>query len=130
MANMAKKILIAEDDTFLANAYRMKLSKSGFDIKIVIDGAEAIKEVKEFSPDVIVLDLVMPKKDGFAVLEELKQDSQFSHIPILVVSNLGQESDVEKAQQLGATDYVIKSNESLKSIVARIEKIVERTQQK
>jgi DNA-binding response OmpR family regulator len=104
------KILIAEDDKFLLNAYRVKFSKAGFEIKIVSDGEEALEALKTFVPDAMLLDLVMPKKDGFAVLEAVKADANLKKIPVIVASNLGQKEDIERAQKLGANDYIIKSD--------------------
>ena len=76
------KVLIIEDDTFLANAYRVKLTKAGFEIKIATDGQEGIDMLSTFAPDAILLDLVMPKKDGFATLAELKTNENWKHIPV------------------------------------------------
>ena len=94
-----KKILVAEDDKFLDNAYRVKLTKAGFEVKIVRDGKEALEVLKTFLPDIIILDLVMPIKDGFATLEELKQDPRLKNIPVMVASNLGQKEDEERVLQ-------------------------------
>ena len=115
-----KKILIAEDDKFLANAYRVKLSKADFEIKLASDGEELLETLKTFVPDLILLDLVMPKKDGFAVLQELKSMDAYKNIPIIVASNLGQKEDVDKAKKLGANDYVVKSDLSMKDLVNKI----------
>lgn len=117
---MPKKILVAEDDKFLANAYRVKLTKSGFDIKIATDGVEALSIIKSFQPDLILLDLVMPKKDGFVVLEEIKKDENYKHIPVIVASNLGQKEDIERGLKLGAKDYIVKSDMSLQNLVNKI----------
>ena len=114
------KILVVEDDKFLANAYRVKLEKLGFEVKIAMDGEEGLVFAAEFVPDLILLDLVMPKKDGFTVLQELKADEKLKNIPVLVASNLGQKEDVDKAKELGAVDFVIKSDESLSSIVDKM----------
>lgn len=114
------KVLIAEDDQFLANAYRVKLSKAGFKVLITADGEEAIKALAEFKPDVILLDLIMPNKDGFATLEEIKSSSQYKQIPVIVASNLGQKEDVDRVKKLGANDYVVKSNMKLDDLVTKI----------
>ncbi len=84
-----KKILIAEDDKFLASAYKLKLVKVGFEIQIAGDGNEALEILKTFIPDLMLFDLVMPVKDGFATLEEVRKLPEFKDIPILVASNLG-----------------------------------------
>lgn len=121
---MAKKILIAEDDRFLANAYRVKLTKAGFEVKITSDGQEALTALRTFIPDLILLDLVMPVKDGFATLQEIKAHPTLRTIPVIVASNLGQKEDVDKAMKLGARDFVIKSDLSLDTLIQKIHKLV------
>jgi DNA-binding response OmpR family regulator len=119
-----KKVLVVEDDTYLANAYRVKLTKAGFDVQLAYDGDEAIDKVATFNPSIILLDLVMPKKDGFATLAELKANEQWKKIPVIVASNLGQKEDIEKAKKIGATDFFVKSDISLNEIIEKINKIV------
>lgn len=121
---MSKNILVAEDDRFLANAYRVKLTKAGFNVKIVSDGEETLESLKTSIPDVIILDLVMPKKDGFTVLSELKKDPNLAKIPCIVASNLGQKEDIDKARALGAADYIIKTDMSLNDIIEKIKHAV------
>lgn len=115
-----KKILIAEDDKFLANAYRVKFSKFGFDVKIVFDGQEALTVLQTFIPDIILLDLVMPIKDGFSTLEDIKKIELLKNIPIIVASNLGQKEDMDKALAMGANDFIIKSDLSLDDLIQKV----------
>ena len=115
-----KKILIAEDDHFLANAYRVKLEKSEFEVQIAGDGEQALKILETFTPDVIVLDLVMPVKDGFATLEAIKANEKWKDIPVIVASNIGQKEDSDRAEQLGAVKHIVKSNTPLQKIVDEI----------
>ncbi len=115
------KILIAEDDKFLANAYRVKLTKVGFDVQIAGDGVEALKILEEFTPEVILLDLIMPNKDGFTTLEEIKTNESYKSIPVIVASNLGQKEDIDKAKELGADDYVVKADMELEDLVKKVE---------
>jgi len=119
-----KKILIAEDDRFLATAYRIKLSKAGYDVHVAGDGQEAINALISFTPDLIILDLIMPVKDGFSVLAELKSNEKYKAIPVIVASNLGQKEDTEKAVKFGATDFVVKSDLSLETLIAKIHTIL------
>jgi len=119
-----KKILVAEDDKFLASAYRVKLTKAGFDVTITTDGDEALAAMRKDTPDCIVLDLVMPVKDGFSVLEELRKDEKTKHTPVIVASNLGQKEDTDKAMKLGATAFVVKSNLSLNELIAKINSLI------
>lgn len=120
------KVIIAEDDKFLLKAYQVKLSKSGFEVRYATDGAEVLEILKTFKPDLIVLDLIMPKHDGFYVLEQLKNDPISSKIPVLVTSNLGQKEDIDRAKALGAHEYIIKSDLSLNDLVNKISSIIAR----
>lgn len=120
-----KKILVVEDDIFLLNAYRVKLTKGGFEIKTATDGNEALAALKDFVPDLILLDLVMPGKDGFAVLEELKVSPKWTKIPVIIASNLGQKEDIEKGLKMGAADYIIKSDISLSDLTGKINRILQ-----
>lgn len=119
-----KKILVAEDDKFLASAYRVKLTKAGFEVQIASDGNETLEILKTFTPDLILLDLIMPIKDGFAVLAELKASPLWKGIPVIVASNLGQQEDTDKAMQLGAIDVVVKSDLHLEDLIAKINTIL------
>lgn len=119
-----KKILVVEDDKYLVNAYRVKLTASGFEVKLAMDGIEAIEILKTFQPDIILLDLVMPKKDGFSVLEEIKKNSKISKIPVIITSNLGQKEDIDRGLKLGAVDYIIKSDISISDILTKINSFI------
>ena len=124
VADLMKKILVAEDDQYLANAYRMKLVKSGYDVKIASDGTETMSLVDSYSPDILILDLIMPGKDGFSVLADLKKSPKYANLPVIVASNLGQGDDVGRAKKMGANDYVIKSDLSLAKLIEKIKNIV------
>ena len=115
-----KKILVAEDDKFLGNAYRVKLTKAGFEVQIARDGQEATDMLQTFIPDIILLDLVMPVKDGFSTLEEIKNNPQLKSIPVIVASNLGQKEDTDRALSLGANDFIVKSDLSLNTLIEKI----------
>lgn len=118
------KILVAEDDKFLGNAYRVKLSREGYEVKIVSDGEEVFKTMESFVPDLIILDLIMPKMDGFLVLEYLKKNDKWKKIPVIVASNLGQSEDVVKATKLGAVDYIVKTDLSMKKVAEKIKSLL------
>jgi len=122
--NPAKTILIAEDDKFLVNVYRVKFTKAGFNVVIAEDGEQTIQALAKLKPDIILLDLIMPVKDGFEVLKEVRANSNLKDIPIVVASNLGQDEDIKRAKLLGATDYFIKANVHLPDLVAMISKMV------
>jgi DNA-binding response OmpR family regulator len=119
-----KKILVVEDDQFLSNAYKLKLTKSGFETLVATDGNEALKVLEEFTPDLILLDLIMPNLDGFGTLTALNADEKLKSIPVIVASNLGQKEDIEKAKELGAKDFIIKSNVSIEEIVQKVNSVI------
>lgn len=113
-------ILVAEDDQFLAKAYKLKLTNDGFNVKVVSNGTELFKEIDNFKPNIILLDLIMPDMDGFTALAKLKSDEKYKTIPVIVASNLGQSEDIKKAQELGAVDYIIKSDLSMRNLVTLV----------
>jgi DNA-binding response OmpR family regulator len=115
---MSKKILIAEDERPMARALVLKLQSSGFEATAVHDGSAVLDAATKANYDLILLDLVMPKLDGFGVLEELKKKK--INTPVIITSNLSQKEDEQKARALGAVDYLIKSDTSLAKIVERI----------
>jgi two-component system, OmpR family, alkaline phosphatase synthesis response regulator PhoP len=120
MVASKKKIILAEDDRFISKAYSAGLQSQGFNVITSYDGIEAVEAIKKNEPDLILLDLIMPSKNGFEVLEELKLDNSLKKTPVLVLSNLGQESDVEKAKALGAVDYLVKSNFSMDDVIEKV----------
>jgi DNA-binding response OmpR family regulator len=119
-----KKILVAEDDRFLLSAYNIKLKREGFEIITAMDGEEVLAVLKKVKPDLIILDLIMPKKDGFTVLKELKANEKWRDIPVLVASNLGQEEDIQLCKELGAADFIVKSDLSMTDLIEKIKKLL------
>ncbi len=117
-----KKILIVEDERPLAHALEMKLKHQGYETCVVTNGIEALSEVKKNVYGVILLDLIMPILDGFAVLEELKHLK--ISVPVIVLSNLGQDEDRTKTKELGAIDYFVKSNTPIADIVSRVSSVL------
>jgi DNA-binding response OmpR family regulator len=113
-------ILLAEDDRFLRKAAETMLKRSGFSVVAAADGEEALRLARESPPDLLLLDLIMPKLQGFDVLQSLKASPATAGIPVIVLSNLGQASDVELARERGAADYIIKSNIALEALVDRV----------
>lgn len=120
--NKKIKILLAEDDKFISRAYTDGLTRSGYEVIPVTDGDEAVKKAKELIPDIILLDLIMPIKNGFEALEEIKSDSKIKDIPVIILSNLGQDTDIKKGRDLGAVDYLIKSDYSMSEVIRKINK--------
>ncbi|MGB0757363.1 MAG: response regulator transcription factor [Patescibacteria group bacterium] len=118
MPDLNKTILIAEDEVPMARALDLKLSSEGFTVHVAHNGEEAIELYKEHKPDLILLDLIMPKKDGFMVLDELKELGNTA--PVLVASNLSQKVDQMKAEEKGAKEYYVKSDTPLVKIVEKV----------
>ena len=118
------KILVAEDDKYLARVYQAKFTKAGFEVRIGADGEEAEKILQTFIPNIILLDLIMPKKDGFEVLRDLKLSEKFKNIPVIVTSNLAQPEDKQKALAMGANEYIVKSDVPIQGIVDKIKQLM------
>ncbi len=116
------KILIVEDDGFLIKAYQIKFERAGFKVFIALDGDEGLKVSQKEMPDLIILDLMLPKMNGFEFLKKIKSDEKLKNIPVVALSNLGQRSDQEKAFSLGAAEYFIKTEHTLEEIIEKISK--------
>jgi CheY-like chemotaxis protein len=120
METHARRVLLAEDDRFLRKAAGAMLRRQGFTVLTAEDGEEAVRIARAETPDLILLDLIMPKMQGFEVLKVLKRDPITSAIPVVILSNLGQESDAKSAREMGALDYWVKANLDLEDLVRRI----------
>jgi two-component system alkaline phosphatase synthesis response regulator PhoP len=125
MDQPAKKILIVEDEKPMAMALVLKLNKSGFEAKAVFNGEEAIDIVAKEKFDLIILDLIIPKVDGFQVLAKLKEIG--SHVPVIISSNLSQEEDFNRAKELGAVDFFVKSDTPITEVVEHIQRILDKS---
>jgi len=122
MAQKKHTILLAEDDQFLQRMYATRLEQSGLEVVVAGDGAKALELLKKKRPDVLVLDILMPKKDGFEVLKEVRADASLKNLPIIVLTNLGEADDVRQARKLGANDYLIKAHFLPSEVMSVIEK--------
>ncbi len=116
------KILLAEDDKFISLAYQDGFKRAGFEVIVAYDGVDALDKLKSKKPDLILLDVIMPQKNGFEVLEEIKNNPELKNIPVIILSNLGQDTDIQKGRELGAVDYLIKSNFSMNKVIEKIRK--------
>jgi DNA-binding response OmpR family regulator len=116
-------ILLIEDDNFFQKFYATKLREQAFTVDVASNGEEGLKKVKEARYDLLLLDLVMPKIDGFEVLRILSQDDTVKNIPVLVFSTLGQEQDIQKAKELGARDYMNKTFFNFEELLGKIKKL-------
>lgn len=110
MADIKQKVLIVDDDVFLSGIYATKLDLEGFEVDTARDGEEGLKAAAKSKPDIILLDVLMPKLDGFETLKRLKADPDLKDVPVIMLTNLGQKEDVEKGLQEGAEDYLIKAH--------------------
>ena len=118
------KILLAEDDKFLSNIFCSKLQKEGYEVVQAYDGEEAIEKLKAENFDLILIDLIMPKKDGFEVLAEMQIQGLGKGVKIVVLSNLSQEEDVKKTKEMGVLDYWVKSNLTPQELVVKVKGIM------
>lgn len=114
-----KKILICEDDKDLLYMFSMKFKKDGWDVKTARDGEEGLEQIEKNDFDLVLLDLMMPKKTGFQVLEELRANPIYRDLPIIVLSGLDKDEDIKKALSLGANDYFVKSQHPLGEIIEK-----------
>jgi DNA-binding response OmpR family regulator len=119
-----KSVLIVEDDRFLSSLIRARLEKEGYAITQAFDGEEALGVLKQAQPNLVVLDLIMPRVSGFEVLEAISVNPLVNQIPVIILSNLAQESDVLKAKQLGATEYFVKIKVSIDDLVNKIKSVL------
>jgi CheY-like chemotaxis protein len=115
-----RRVLLAEDDRFLRRAAESRLRQGGFTVLTAVDGEEALRVTRAERPDLVLLDLIMPKLQGFEVLKMLKEDPATAPIPVIVLSNLGQDEDLKQAMDLGAIAYFIKAHLSLQELVQRV----------
>lgn len=119
-----KKILFIEDESALQRALTQILAEEGYQVFSALDGENGLLQAKREIPDLILLDLVLPRKDGFEVLTELKADEKTKSIPIMILSNLEGSSELGRALELGATNYLVKMNYRIEEVVEKIRKIL------
>lgn len=117
---MAQKILIIEDDPFLSSLLKNRLAKEGFEITIARDGEEALKTLSAEAPDLVLLDIILPKKSGFELMTEVRGDPQLEKLPVIIISNLGQPEDVRRGDELGVIEYFVKAKTSIDDLVQKI----------
>ncbi|MDD5144679.1 MAG: response regulator [Candidatus Pacebacteria bacterium] len=126
MANTKKKtILLVEDDPFLIDIYSTKFLESGFSVEIIKSGDLILPRLEEITPDLIVLDIVLPQMDGWEILRRIKSEKRFKDLKVIILSNLGQKEEVEKGMKLGATKYLIKAHFTPSQIAEEVKKILD-----
>lgn len=117
---------MVEDNIFLRKLYRDKFTRAGFEFIEATNGIEGVNKVMTEKPNLVILDLLLPRKNGFNVLSDIKSNSQTKKIPVIILSNLGQEIDIKEAFSLGAQEYLVKTDVRLSEVVNRVKKILSR----
>ena len=120
MENQNAKVLLVEDDPFLSNLLKVRLQKENVDVVLARDGEEALKKIDENKPGLVLLDLILPKKSGFEILEKTSVDPQLKDMPVIIISNLGQTSDIQRGKELGAVEYYVKAKISIDDLVGKV----------
>ena len=117
------KILVADDDVFYTKIMKRHIVRAGYEVILASNGADAVSFIKELKPALAILDIMLPRADGFTVLKQIRQmEGEIGKIPVFMISNLAQESDKNKGVEMGANEYIVKSDLTLKDIVSKIQK--------
>ncbi len=119
---MAKKILLIEDEELIRNLLEKKLKMEGYEAFVVENGVKGLEKIKEIKPDLILLDIVMPQKGGFEVMEEMQKDDEMKSIPVIIISNSGQPVELDRAKELGAKDWLIKTEFDPQEVLEKIKR--------
>lgn len=122
--NKQIKIFLVEDDRSLSKLYQIKLKTSGYLVETAQNGQECLDRINKIQPDLILLDVILPKIDGFTVLKKIKQNPKLKKIPIFLLTNLGQDEDIKKGKSLGVEGYLIKAQFTPAEIVKKIEQVL------
>ena len=123
---MANNILVAEDENSLVITLQDNLIAEGFTVATASNGEEAVERIRKRKPDLILLDIFMPKKDGFYVLDELKKNLEWRSVPVFVLSNFGEDTTIKRAIEMGANDYFVKSQHTIEEIISKIREYLEK----
>lgn len=124
MSSPKRKILLIEDDSFLLSMYTTKFELENFQVVTAEDGEKGLKMVAKEAPDIILLDIILPKMNGFEVLKKIKSDEKLSKIPVILLTNLSQKSDIENGLNLNANDYIIKAHFTPAEVVDKVKKVL------
>jgi DNA-binding response OmpR family regulator len=119
-----KNILLVEDDSFLIDIYTTKMKESGFSVEVASEGEEAVRKAKEQQFDLVLLDIVLPKVDGWDILRQIKAESKLKDLKVIIISNLSQKEEVEKGMNLGADKYLIKAHYTPSEVVKEIKEVL------
>lgn len=124
MSDKKIKVLLVEDDAMIVQMYKTRMGSEGWEVFSTDRGSEALKIAKENKPDIILLDIILPEIDGFTILKELRADSDTKKIPVLMLTNLGQESDQNRGKEMGVDGYFIKSQHTPGDVIVKIESLI------
>lgn len=124
------KVLLIEDDKFLIKLYSDKLIREGFDVSMAVSGEEGLGKVTALKPDLVLLDVILPQKNGFDILSEIKLNPDTKHIPVVMLTNLGQDSDIKTGLDLGASDYLVKTDFSITKLPEIVRKHIAASKKK
>ena len=122
---MAKKILLIEDEEIILGLLQRKLTKEGYEVSAARDGVEGLKKMREVKPDLVLLDIIMPRMGGFEVMEEMVKERELKSIPVIVISNSGQPVELDRAQKLGAKDWLIKTEFDPEEVIGKVKNQLE-----
>lgn len=120
ISNGAKKILIIEDEEIIVNLLKRKLEREGYKVKVACDGVDGLEKMKEDKPDLVLLDIVMPRMGGFEVMEKMRGDKDLKALPVIIISNSGQPVELDKAKELGAQDWLIKTEFDPQDVIDKV----------
>ncbi len=126
MLQIMTKIIFVEDEPTLQKTLSDVLLREGYDVKTAFDGVAGLEMIKSEKPDLVLLDLILPKMDGFTVLKKMREDPEIKDIPVMILTNLEGTSDIERVLELGATTYLVKANYELREVVDKIKKMLEK----
>jgi len=122
-----EKILLIEDEELIIRLLSKKLAAIGYDVSLAMDGREGLEKIKQIVPDLVLLDIVMPRMGGFEVMAEMKKDEKIAGIPVIIISNSGQPLELERAKDLGAVDWLVKTEFDPKEVAEKIQKYIRPT---
>ena len=122
-----KKILLIEDEELIIKLLSKKLAAIGYDVSLAMNGQEGVEKMKQNIPDLVLLDIVMPRMGGFEVMTEMKKDEKLAKIPVIIISNSGQPLELERAKELGAADWLVKTEFDPKEVAEKIQKYIRPT---
>lgn len=118
-------ILIVEDEEFLVRAVKDNLVSEGYTVSVAMDGEAVFDEIKKKKPSLILLDLLLPKKNGFDVLRDIKANPEWQLIPVIILSNLGEDSEIKRGLELGASDYFVKSQHPIQEVMDKVKEYLQ-----